>query len=274
VYPSSNQQQIRKTVAQAAKLRKSFLSATVLLSLILSIPVYAYIPPSEFILKSWVGKHAGIKDIKIRSHLTVYDNSVPMEPGLQVVTIFQSRTGDMDVTVLGPSNQKVMAYSQNKVAPVGRLLFDPDFTRVARALKGLEIPLILKMDLTQGETPEEKTTLARGKSGISWVMAESQEMTAPQLWVEKDVFTPQRLIFKNGSNVRRVDFDSVRYFREFPILRNIQVKDAEEKLILKEEVIEVQFSDSGFGRVSTSGTLDSIPGKVETALREYDELLR
>lgn len=272
--PSLYHHHLRKAVARAAVLRKSFLSATLLL---VASAAQAYIPPSEFILKSWVGKHSGIKDIRIKSHLTIYDGGVPVEPGLQVVTIFQSRTGDMDVTILGPSNQKVLSYSQNKTAPAGRLLFDPDFSRVARALKGLEIPLVLKMDLAQGEVPVEKTTLARGKSGISWVVGNLAETQSPQLWIEKDVFTPQRLVVKGNEGVRRIEFDSVRYFREFPILRNIQVKDAAERLVMKEEVLEVlevQFSDAGFARVSSLGTMDSIPGKVESALREYDELLR
>ena len=115
------------------------------------------------------------------------------------------------------------------------------------------------------------------KNTQHWVMGNPKKLSEPQLWMDKDLFTPSRARFNAGSQLREVFFESYRYFKEVPIPRTITLANPESVPLIKEEVLEVAISSTGIaqpGPGRSAGAEEEFTGKLRKLVEDTYEFLR
>ena len=191
-------------------------------TLIWSSAAQAYVPPSAFLVKTWVTKHSGFKGARIKSLVTA-----PGNVQFKTVTLIDLsrevlRSGAYDLTghLLYSVERNLGTAGDARL--FSSILFEPDLGATVRALKAAGIPIRREAELAQFNDDDErrnfeKTSLARWMGGVAWVIGGTGRVhTDPEFWLEKDKFLPVRLIARGDSGLWDAHYDGYRTYKEFP----------------------------------------------------------
>lgn len=225
---------------------------------------WAYIPPSSFLIKSWVRKHGHIQAVRIKSKVSAGGSSAGSSAGFNPEGVAGSTTHD-------PANKsasfKVISYydfrsdvltnwivddkwkklekierlSPSKarggsvgtpITPAAAILFEARAFELSSLLKQNGIPVELDLTAQNGEpadptapAPQETEFLGRWLGTIAWVIG-SKNKPESQLWLEKDTFLPLCLRAKSYE----IRFETYRYSGDMPFPRVISVFNLPEHL--------------------------------------------
>src|SRR5690242_997692 len=110
---------------------------------------YAYIPPSQFIVKSWVNKHAGIKTVKIRNIVTAFSGDKPTDVHFKETTLFNAETLMFRSWVSDESDRKLYSVEKSLInfSPLSKVLLLSDSREVIRELRERGIPIRFEDEL-------------------------------------------------------------------------------------------------------------------------------
>lgn len=171
----------------------------------------AYIPPTPFILKTWAAKHTGPKSIKFK--VTVSNQTVSFKETVWID--FQKRS-----------------IKSKAISDDGKELY-----ALERGFSDLKNPLPLAKALLLESNPEivskalwdvgvsDLAWLGRWKGKIAWVVGEKAKdsLLTPQLWIEKDLFLPLKLVLKQAESSVEIRFENYHFYKEFPFPQSISV---------------------------------------------------
>lgn len=214
-------------------MKKLFLFAVITSVLGWSVGSFAYIPPSQFILKTWANKHSGVKGIKIKTLVTAYDGNKPTDIHFKEVSVYSPETQVLKSWATDESEKKLY-YSEKKIdtwSPISKLLISHDWHQLSLNLRERGIPVKTEQELLALRTESdrmklENLALQRWNGGFAWVIGStpSKEGNSPQIWFEKDTFLPLRMVYsRQDSDLAEVRFENYRFFREFPYPRTSSV---------------------------------------------------
>ena len=195
---------------------------------------FAYIPPSQFITKTWVKKHSAIKGLKFKSVVTGYHRNKPTEVHFKETMVYDPHSLLLRRWALDDADKKLYFYERklNSASVFSQVLMSHDLEKVMGALKEVGIPIQTEQELLAVKTEVERTQLEKESllnwnGTIAWVIGalSDQESLKPQIWFEKDTFLPLRMIYSRSSDDPIYDFrlEGVRYLREFPYPKSITV---------------------------------------------------
>jgi len=278
-------------------LRRSLVSVVILsmaLSTVLSTNALAYIPPSEFIIKTMLQKKAALKLIRTRGSVigTIGDGSLT---GTRFVeeSLYDSSSGILRSVALDETGRELYSVERTLErdssgkeprALVSALLFENRMGNLLPLLRRWDIPIkqeeeLLKLSDEAERREAEKTFFGRQKfaSGlqVSWVIGEK---SSNQLWIEKDTFLPSKLSLTSGDGYE-IQFDSYRLTKEVPTPRLITVTRGNEK-ILRQEIQDVSVNSSELAetnRVVANGFTEignSADSEVRELIRRYYSIIR
>ena len=261
---------------------------------------HAYVPPSQFIIKTVAAKHSGIKGVRITSHVDAISKDKPSGPHFKQETVYDAQTGALRSSAFDDNGKvlytverhlfRELAHEQEGSAiPFADLIeLGSKADILIAALKSLEIPIKTEDELvTLGDENEryaaEVTSIGRIRTQFAWIIGESSR---PQFWVEKDTFLPIRVIVKadklpeiSGSDGSvEIRFENYRFVREFPVSRLVSITRNGETLVREEASdVAVNPSLSEFKKPVTSGYTEagnSADSGVRELLRQYYSALR
>lgn len=256
---------------------------------------WAYIPPSQFILKTWANKHSGIKSLRIKTQVTAYDGNKLTDVHFKELSIYYPDTQFLRSWALDDAERKLF-YVEKKAdaaSPIVRLLMNKDWQGHLQMLKQRGIPVKSDQELLALRTEAERMkaenlTLGRWGGGIDWVMGgasapapvKNAVISDPQLWFEKDTFLPVRMIYANSgsSALNEVQMESYKFVQGFPYPRKITVlKKNEIAFIGQLTDLFVDSEKSASSSASSSGFTDvgqSISSNLRSLISSYYEQLR
>ncbi|MBL7714538.1 MAG: hypothetical protein JNL01_03655 [Bdellovibrionales bacterium] len=281
----------------------SFIAAfSVLLS---ASSAFAYVPPSQYILKSWVKSRNSVGVFRVRSNVIAYDNGKPTESTFRQLTVFDPKTKSLRARAYDLSGREL--YSVERRIPdavsatngggdhlpvVGALLFDRDLDGVSAILRSGGIPIRTEAELVQMKDENERRasevqSFARYRGAVAWVIGPGvSDLVWPQLWFEKDGFLPIRLIQKSEEGTVDVKFEAFRFSGPvgFPGVVSVgtasKAKEEDPRLIwFKEEVTEFTTAGDpkelkGSGSAGFTSEGNQVEGRLKDAIRRYFSVLR
>lgn len=218
---------------------------------------WAYVPPSQFIVKSMTGKRAGYKGLRLRTTVYAMEGQRAGGTGFKQVTIFDAGSRVMRSRAYDQSGRELYAMERrlNEASPVvggmpvAALLMDPSLESVSRILRGAGVPVRTEAELLEMKDEEERrasevTSLVRLGSVVGWAIGPGKrDLAWPQLWVEKDTFHPLRMIERTDEGTVDVRFESFRYFREYAFPRTITVLRASREEGAQEPKLREELAD-------------------------------
>lgn len=244
---------------------------------------HASVPPSQFIIKSVVAKHSGVKGVRIRSTVTAVEDGKPSDTHFQLQTWVNYGSGTIQTWSQDDSGQSLY-YSQGRISALpaqSAILLGNQVSPVTEALKAAGVPVRTEADLTPLANDDQRvaaelTFMKRFKNTVAWVIGDPAGASV-QLWVEKDSFLPLRWIGPQNE----VRFDITRFQREFPFPRLISLLHGD-TVLFTEEVKEFQINpdftkERAPTRSDTTGLApagESAPTKLKDLLTQYHEFIR
>lgn len=210
-------------------LRKRILYTGVLLSVgagLVGMPVAnAYIPPSEFILKTLSQKHLALRSVRIVSQLsTAQDSSSPSvaTPKHSLIYIPPSR---MVRSILYGRKGQIVSVTET---PITRASF------LVQALLSAEPALVTNAFRAE---VGDAVTLGRENSRLFWVLGSNG---SPQVWIEKDQFLPLKFVGLRGRQASEVQVDQYRLTQEFWFPRQIDFFVSKSSPVIRQRVTDVR----------------------------------
>jgi hypothetical protein len=204
----------------------------------------AYVPPSQFIVKSMVAKRTGMKALKIRGLV----NALGVDPQNAVhfrETTVVNPTADWIRSWATSDSDQVLYTTERKLSDSpfpDVLLFQSKAHSVAQALREHSIPVRSDEELYSISDEEKRRdfeveSLTRWKGGIDYLiglrsLSAIKTGAEPRLYVEKDSFLPVRVVFPApGLELGAADlrFENFRLYHEFPFPRLITLVKADRK---------------------------------------------
>lgn len=267
----------------------------------------AYLPPSDFIIRTLAKKHKGFHRIAVVSTVTGMDKGQPDALHFRAHTVYLPSTGFLKSWAT--DDQGIPLYEVQARAPhlplLVSLLFEANGGQVESHLKDGGIPIVTETDLSAIPTDQarqgfEKTMLSRWNSTLAWVIGADGPKTrgtTPELWIEKDTFLPLRLladlqpnqtpqpatptIANPSSTLDDIHLDNYGYFREFPYPRQITFfRAGNSQPEYRDDVNDVQV-DNGFDasrlRINENGFTESgnsVPGPLHEMIQSYYTAIR
>lgn len=250
-----------------------------------SSPVFAYIPPSEYILKTWVKKHSGPKSIRIKSQVTAYQDGKPTDIKFKETTVFQADHQTIKSWV-SDEHERRLFYTEKKLSssgPLARLLFSSDLGEVISTLRTVEIPIRTEAELLALKTEAERRrieneSLLRWNGVFAWVIGVSPsiEPKLSQIWFEKDTFLPIRLVYRILGRVDEFRMEGYRFTREYPFPKVLHWVLAEtegsqvvrQDIKLSSELIEVAVEPDKVAPPSSTIGFTELGNSASSALKE------
>jgi hypothetical protein len=223
-------------------------SAVLLAALVGSVSnAYAYIPPSEYIVRQFVKKRAGVTSIRIRSIVTAIEGSQATAVRYRLMTQLELPSRKIRVRAYDETGKELYATWRElpvdagvasdpdrlRTSPVFEFLADPRAEVVVGTLVGLEIPIRTEGDLLKLGTEEERrsaelTSLTRVGDEVAWMIGPARKAAyQPQVWFEKDSFLPLRWIGDTEQGRLDIRLQSYRFTREYPFPRVIEIRQAD-----------------------------------------------
>ncbi len=242
------------------------------LSALISLNAFAYIPPSSFQISQLVKKHRGLKSLRIKTRITGPNSQI------REIGYYDSSSKTWRARFIDSNDREVYAFerkmgSGDSVASL--LLFDTSGEKLINGLKTAGIPVVTEAELAAlpGE-PErraaEKNSIGRLDKKVGWIMGEG----SPSLWILKDEFVPLKLLF-SGMEVR---FEETKINRDFPYPRAISIYRGSD-FILKGEAMEVMqnpeiadmkaFKVEGLPAISTA-----LPSEERALIEQWVQWIR
>jgi hypothetical protein len=274
----------------------SRVTALILVAMVWSKTSSAYIPPSLFILKTWVKTHAEVKQIKVKSLVSLVssDDSTPVH--FKETSVFDSRLGILKSVITDDSGKNIYRITKNneQLSPLSEVFFDSDATRLALKLKKFGIPIKTEEELLALATESqriqaEKQFLVRSDQTVAWVIGENdvRREIGSQIWFEKDSFLPLRLIYSpiSDEDWLNIKLENYRSIRSVPFPRTIKVSKKDGTPLLSIQVVEVailgkdskgDFLGSGTvqGGVGFTSFGESISNSSKDMIRLYYDIVR
>jgi len=269
-------------------MKKAILATALLLCS--SAPALAYVPPSEFIVKTWAQKHAGPKGVRTRSVVQAVEGDKPAGPKFKLTVIYRAEDGVLRSIASDEQNQ--ILYMNEGGEPRGlhaltELLYDSNLARVASALKKQGVPVKTGKELMELHEESERLaaesstlSLGRVKRQIAWVIGkrDGSSEAANQLWVEKDTFQP--LKFKMGGH--EVLFEGYRNYRDFPFPKTMTWSESklDAKPFMREDLADLAVNPPELAQLSkpiTHGFTDagnSASSDVRELIQKYFDKAR
>ncbi len=264
--------------------------------------VFAYIPPSHYIVKTMTQKRAGVKSVRIRSTVIALQDGKPAGVRLKEVATYdyashtlRSRISDDSGRELYVIERKLHAEGPESTfgVRVDELLLASSGESLTKTLSTAGISIRSEAELQALATDQdrftaEQTTMQRMNGTVAWVLGGGKKppsSTAPatsQLWVEKDTFLPLRLLtpakLDSKDGLAEATFQSFRYFHEFAFPRLIEVAHAGVPQF-RVELAEVQVNPevAEMKKAVSAGFTDagnSAASPVRDLIRKYFELAR
>ena len=237
-----------------------------LLGLLVASPAFAYLPPSQFIVKNLVNKRsASLKSVRLKSHVTAMlggpGSEKPAGAQLSVTTTYNVQSGALRVVVREEAGKDLylLERAPGTLPSVDTFLFNPRLDEVIRVLRDRGIPIRTEDELQAMQDESERRAseveyLSRWKGTYAWVIGRRTSLPGeikdngriePQLWVEKDSFSPLRLVLQNpgiaGGSPNWVDlrFEALRYTRGFSFPKSITLAEKDGTILLREELSDI-----------------------------------
>lgn len=247
--------------------------------LILSSSIaWAYVPPSQYLVKMFVNKKVGTKLVRVRTNLSSLPSA---DIKLKTLSLYDSTSHILRTWILDERDQKLykMDRRANEMTPVGEMLFNGNFVEVTAALTKAGIPIkteeeLLKLTDEDQRRAAESQSLRRWRGVPAWIIG-VPEKTDPQLWIEKDSFLPIRLLASYD-----VQFEGYGFFHGFPYPKTVSVLSTEGKPTMKEELVEfttgATFPEMK-GNAGPNGYTDlgnSASGSMRELIEAYFKVLR
>lgn len=273
---------------------------------VFSSSAHAYIPPSQYILKSWVKSRNNVGVFRVRSNVIAYDNGKPTESHFRQLTVYDPKTRSLRARAYDLSGREL--YSVERRIPdavaaangsageynplVGALLFDRDLDAVSAILRSGGIPIRTEAELVQMKDENERRasevqSFARYRGAVAWVIGPGvSDLVWPQLWFEKDSFLPIRLIQKSSEGTVDVKFEAFRMSGTvgFPGVVSVSPasknKEEDPRLLwFKEELTEFTTTADpkelkGSGSVGFTSEGNQLDGRLKDTIRRYFSVLR
>lgn len=221
---------------------------------LLSTTVYAFVPPSAFIVRKIVDKKKGFSGLSVRTAVAGMKSDEATGIRVRTLTTIDYAARKLRSRALDEEGHELYAVERDLSAgegvPAGALiLFASTVDAVARGLRAANIPVrsdqeLLELPNEVERRQSEVTSIARINEStdhnVAFVLGPRVAGRA-QLWVDKDQFLPLRLIVRNGS-LWDLRFDTYRFSQEFPYPRSIAAYEDgsdPEDLVYREEMLEV-----------------------------------
>src|SRR5689334_13771446 len=117
--------------------------------LLWSSSVFAYIPPSQYILRTWLNKHNGIRSIKVKTTVTAPENDKPTGVHFKENTLYIADKMTLRSWATDDQDKKLYAVQRDltSTSPVAKIFFSTDWQDVIRTLKTKKIPFRTEADL-------------------------------------------------------------------------------------------------------------------------------
>jgi hypothetical protein len=181
-------------------MRSSWQRVFCLTILLLSVQsAWAYIPPSGFILKTWVNRHSSVKLVRVRNTVTAFKDGKPTDVHFKETSFFGPGLASFKSLAQDDSGKKlfVLDKSAPNASVVTKLLLGTDLGDLGRSLKEKGIPIKLEDELLVMLSEEERIkseveSMGRWKNGLAWVIGQEA-----QIWFQKDSFQPLRLMVRS-----------------------------------------------------------------------------
>jgi len=250
-------------------------------------PAWAYIPPSEYLVKTMAQKKSGLHSLRIRGNVI----GLTAEGGLSGAkfteeTIVDLQGGTMRSLALDDSGRelysterslKKTSTNREPWSLVSGLIFESQPAALVRLLKRWDVPVkeeseLLKLPDEKERQKAEMTFFARQKraSGlqISWVIGEK---SSSQLWIEKDTFLPVKIILKSSDGVE-VGFENYRLTKDIPFPRLLTLHRGSAP-VFREEVVDLVVNTPDLAQNKRS-SLEGFTDAGDSADNETRELIR
>lgn len=225
------------------------------LLLFVATNAFAYIPPSEFIIKNIVNKRsATLKSVRVKTHLEAMLGPAgaekPAGARLTVTTYYSAVQDSLRAIVSDDSGKALYVMDRSGGLPmIDTVLFSPKTETVIETLRAKGIPIRTDDELAQmKDEPERRAAevefLARWKNTYAWVIGRRMpptDHTEAQFWVEKDSFSPLRLLVPGAESGTWLDarFEAQRYTRGFAFPKAASVADNDGAIILHETLSDL-----------------------------------
>ncbi len=247
---------------------------------------FSYIPPSEFILRSWLKKNSGSKSFKVKINITAYQEGKATEDQFTEIAVFHPQKQIFWSRAIHGKEHEIFSVEKkfSSLSLVSLLFSGASFLQVAQELKSKGIPIQLEEELLKMRTEVDRRAsetqfLARFGESLAWVIgaADENETLHPQLWFKKDLFFPIRLVYK-PLNHEWVDFrfDQYSFLRDFPYPKTITLTQKGKGIVLVAQVVEVDSNAEVHPLFSRS--LEKIDSRatsgVQSLVRFYYEVFR
>jgi hypothetical protein len=225
-----------------------------LLLLFQGVSAFAYIPPSQFIIRNIVNKRKDIKMVRVRSVVSTVEGDKAGATRFTAITLFNQgglvkswAVGDNNVRLFGVQRRGAVLPASDSV------LFESRLSDLVRSLRDSGVPIRTEDELRAMKDEDERRGaevehLERWKGSIAWVIGrkippDTHDLSA-QFWVEKDTFYPVRLIFpvKQGPDhgeMADVRLEGQKNWRGFSFPRVVTVYGKDGVAWLRDEVIDV-----------------------------------
>jgi hypothetical protein len=267
---------------------KTVLIAAGLLS---SAVAWAYVPPSQYIVKSMTTRRMGLKVVRIRSQVVALDGDKPTDVHFKATTVYSAQTQTLRSWATDSADKELYRIERKapQFLPADALLFELNPQQVAKNLKDRGIPIKTEEELLLLKDEEERRAaeterLVRWKGQLAWVIGptDPKDKTSPQLWVEKDSFFPARLIADIRDTFADIRFEGFRLYRELPYPRTIYLARKDDTLVLRDDLVEINVNPSpkelkfpvATGPDGFTDEGNAAPGKLRELIRQYYELVR
>ncbi|MBC7693425.1 MAG: hypothetical protein H7222_16795 [Methylotenera sp.] len=242
----------------------------------------AYVPPSQFIVRSMVKKHLGAKAIRLKSNFVLADSQKVFKETAWVDYANESIKSRM----FDDTGKEVFAYERklDLHAPMPDLiLLETRSEMLARALRTKDVPVRSEPELLALKTEEERraveiTALTRWKGTLAWAIGKIRGSDKTnQLWIEKDTFEPLRYI-QNADHPTEVRFENFKVTREIPYPKLITYLE-EDKPVFKLESVEVQMNPDSLElkapiKVGFTDVGNSLDSNSQAAIKKFYQEVR
>lgn len=210
--------------------------------LLLISSAFAYIPPSQFIIKTMASKRRGVRLVRIVSEVSGFDSGKPTGQRFKSVTVYNPLTHVMRSQALDDTGVELFGVEKTgESLPLSlTVLYDANSQVISGALKRSDIPIRPEEETPSNvgtKTDDEQTALRRWNGSVAWVFGlGSMQKDSAQFWVEKDTFLPVRLLVGDQD----IQFTKYRYSQELPYPRSTSLATRAGAIVLEEDVGEVQ----------------------------------
>ncbi|MFZ9594469.1 MAG: hypothetical protein ACO3A2_00120 [Bdellovibrionia bacterium] len=254
----------------------------------LSSSAWAYLPPSQYLVKNWVKQHAGAKTIRLKTKITgLREDGSPSAVHFSAWTLYSTESKKLKSWAVTDSGSELYAVEKDvsHLSLPTVLFFESDLKLVMQALADKQIPVRSESTLLEFKTEEERQAaeqefLARWNGGFAWVIGnqESREEESPQLWIQKDSFLPVRLRFEDQA-FEDVQISGYQLVRDFIYPRSLTLKSKYSGASLLEEVqeIKVNLDAAALKKNLKPGFSDlgqAQPGELKKLIQTYYQVLR